>query len=83
MSSIRPARLVASRAAMALLVVGASAALEVKPELAPALFVRAWGEYLADPSDPQIAADLAAAAQLAPGDALFGDAAQAFPVAGR
>ena len=61
----------------------ASAALEVKPELAPALFVRAWGEYLADPSDPQIAADLAAAAQLAPGDALFGDAAQAFPVAGR
>ena len=61
----------------------AAAALDVKPELAPALLVRAWGAYLTDPADPQIAADLAAAAQLAPDDPLFAAAAQAFPIGGR
>jgi len=59
----------------------ASAALEAMPDLAPAYFVRAWGQYLADPASPQIAADLAAAAQLAPIDSLYAAAAQAFPVA--
>lgn len=63
------------------LVQSASAALEVMPDLAPAYFMRAWGAYLADPASPQIAADLAAAAQLAPDDALYAAAAQAFPAA--
>ena len=63
------------------LVQSATAALDVMPHLAPAYFVRAWGEFLEDPASPQIADDLAAAAQLAPTDPLYAAAAQAFPLA--
>ncbi len=57
------------------------AALAVQPELAPAYFVRAWGRYLADPASPQIAADLARAAELAPDDVLYAQASAAVPAA--
>ncbi|MEZ4769288.1 MAG: hypothetical protein R2844_12780 [Caldilineales bacterium] len=61
------------------LVQSATAALDVDPHRAPAYFVRAWGAYLADPTDPQIAADMAAAALLDPADPLFAAAARLFP----
>jgi putative hemolysin len=57
----------------------ADAALAVQPELAPAYFLRAWAHYLADPARPQISRDLAKAAELAPDDALFMQAAAAQP----
>jgi hypothetical protein len=53
------------------LVQSATDALSREPSLAPAYFLRAWGAYLADPSDPQIRQDVARAAALAPGDPLF------------
>ena len=49
----------------------ADQALSVEPELAEAYFLRAWGRYLADPSDPAVTSDLAQAAQLAPEDTLI------------
>lgn len=57
----------------------ADAALAVQPELAPAYFVRAWARYLAEPASPLVGLDLAKAAELAPGDALFAAAATALP----
>lgn len=57
----------------------ADAALAVQPELAPAYFVRAWGQFLADPASPQVAIDLARAAALAPDDALYTAAAALQP----
>ena len=57
------------------LVQSATDALSREPDLAPAYFLRAWGGYLADPSDPQVRQDLARAAALAPGDPLFRAAA--------
>jgi hypothetical protein len=59
----------------------ADAALAVQPDLAPAYFVRAWARYLAGLASPQIAADLARAAELAPDDALFAQASAAAPAA--
>lgn len=53
----------------------ADAALAIRPDLAPAYFVRAWAQFLADPASPPIGADLAAAAALAPDDALYAAAA--------
>jgi hypothetical protein len=53
------------------LVKSAADALAVQPDLAPAYFVRAWGRYLADPSDPQVRGDLAQADALTPADPLF------------
>ncbi|MBI1295386.1 hypothetical protein GC175_10575 [bacterium] len=54
----------------------ADQALSVETELAEAYFLRAWGRYLADPSDPAVAADLSQAAQLAPEDTLIQTASQ-------
>jgi hypothetical protein len=53
----------------------ASAAIAVSPELAPAYFLRGWAAYIANPADPQAAADVALAASLAPEDGLFAQAA--------
>lgn len=55
----------------------ADAALAVRPELAPAYFIRAWGRYLADPADPRVKRDVARAAALAPDDAFYAAAAAA------
>lgn len=57
----------------------ATAALSLKPELASAYFLRGWAEFLANPADPQVRADLARAAELAPDDPLFAEAAQLQP----
>lgn len=48
-------------------------ALAVKPDLAAAYFLRAWGLYLVDPTDPQIITDLQEAAALQPDEPLFRD----------
>lgn len=61
------------------LVSSADAALAVQPELAPAVFMRAWGRYLADPADPRAVLDAARAAELAPDDALYAAAVAALP----
>jgi hypothetical protein len=55
----------------------ADAALALQPDLAPAYFLRGWASYLADPAAnrAQAKADVAKAAALAPGDALYRDAA--------
>jgi putative hemolysin len=60
------------------LVQSATVALSREPGLAPAYFIRAWGAYLSDPTDPQVRQDLARAAALAPGDPLFRDACMMF-----
>lgn len=57
----------------------ATAALAVKPDLAAAYFLRGWAEFLAAPPSPQVRADLAKAAELAPEDALFVEAAKLRP----
>lgn len=57
------------------LVQGADAALAARPDLAAAYAVRGWGRFLLNPSDPAVAADLARAASLAPGDAFLAEAA--------
>jgi hypothetical protein len=46
-------------------------ALDVEPDLAPALFLRGWARFLLDEADPAIAADVSRAAALDPGDALY------------
>jgi hypothetical protein len=50
-----------------------TSALQVKPDLAAAYFLRGWAEYLADPVKqlPQAKSDVAKAASLAPNDALY------------
>jgi hypothetical protein len=55
----------------------ADAALALKPDLAPANFLRGWASYLADPAAnlAQARADVEKAAALAPDDTLFRDAA--------
>jgi|WetSurMetagenome_2_1015567.scaffolds.fasta_scaffold14256_5 hypothetical protein len=55
----------------------ADAALALKPDLAPAYFLRGWASYLADPvaNRAQAKVDVAKAAALAPADALYRDAA--------
>jgi hypothetical protein len=53
----------------------ANAALAVEPELAPAYFLRAWAEFLADPGNRMVGADLTRAAKFAPNDPLFAAAA--------
>jgi hypothetical protein len=55
----------------------ADAALALKPDLAPAYFLRGWASYLADPAAnrAQTKSDVAKAAALAPSDALYRDAA--------
>ena len=51
----------------------ATSALQAKPDLAAAYFLRSWAEYLADPVKllPQAKSDVAKAASLAPDDALY------------
>ncbi len=46
-------------------------ALAAKPDLAPAYFLRGWAVFLAAPEDPQVLADVAQAASLAPDDPLY------------
>ena len=55
----------------------ATSALALKPDLAPAYFLRGWASYLADPvaNRAQAKADVERAAALAPADALYRDAA--------
>ncbi|WP_322510741.1 DUF333 domain-containing protein [Chloroflexus sp.] len=54
---------------------GTERALAVAPDRAEIYFIRAWGRFLADPSDPAIGDDLKRAAELQPGDQLFAAAA--------
>jgi hypothetical protein len=54
----------------------ANAALAVQPDLAPAYFLRAWAEFLADPGSRAVGADLTRAARRAPDDPLFAAAAR-------
>jgi hypothetical protein len=44
------------------------------PDLAAAYYLRAWVNYLVDPSDPGILPDLEMTAQLDPGEKLYTDA---------
>ena len=55
----------------------ATSALALKPDLAPAYFLRGWASYLADPvaNRAQAKADVERASALAPADALYRDAA--------
>lgn len=48
-----------------------AAVLRLRPQMAPAYFLRAWAEYLADPTDPRTHVDLLRASMLAPDDPLF------------
>ena len=51
----------------------ATSALQARPDLAAAYFLRGWAEYLADPAKllPQAKSDVTKAASLAPNDALY------------
>lgn len=55
----------------------ATAAIQAKPDLAAAYFLRGWAQYLEEPVKrlPQVRNDLAKAAALAPNDAFFKQAA--------
>ena len=55
----------------------ATSALTLRPDLAPAYFLRGWASYLADPvaNRAQAKADVAKAAALAPADTFYRDAA--------
>lgn len=46
-------------------------AIQARPDLAAAFFLRGLGLYLSDPGNPQVLADIERAAQLAPNEALF------------
>ena len=48
-----------------------SPALETIPDLATAHFIRGWGAYLVDPTDPVATEDIVKALELAPDDELF------------
>jgi hypothetical protein len=48
-------------------------ALELKPDLAAAYFLRGWAVHLTDPDNPSVLADIERAAQLDPKEALFSD----------
>jgi hypothetical protein len=50
-------------------------ALEVEPNLAPAYFLRGWAYHLHDPQDSRAILDIDRAAQLAPQEPLFSEAA--------
>lgn len=53
----------------------ATRALQVQADLAAAYFLRGWAEHLANPGDPNALADIQKAAQMAPGEPLFAQAA--------
>jgi putative hemolysin len=63
------------------IVASADAALAVQPDLAAAHFMRAWARFLANPTDPRVRTDLAAAARLAPDDPFYREAAGTQPAA--
>lgn len=46
-------------------------AIQLKPDLAAAYFLRGWGVHLTDPANPSALADIERAAQIAPDDKLF------------
>ncbi|MDM8531225.1 hypothetical protein QUF63_08630 [Anaerolineales bacterium HSG25] len=46
-------------------------AIEAKPDLAPAYFLRAWGTYLVEPTNPAIIEDIQSAAELNPDEPLY------------
>ena len=48
-------------------------ALQFKPDLATAYFLRGWGVHLTDPKNPSVLADIERAAQLDPKEALFSE----------
>jgi hypothetical protein len=50
-------------------------AIEARPDLAAAYYLRAWAAFLQNPADTQIQTDLAQAAALAPNEPLFADTA--------
>ena len=50
-----------------------NAALQAKPDLAAAYFLRGWAEYLVNAKDPAVLQDIEHAVQLAPDDKLFSD----------
>jgi hypothetical protein len=50
-------------------------ALEARPDLATAYFLRGWGLRLNDPDNPQVVADIRRAAELKPEEELFVNAA--------
>jgi hypothetical protein len=51
----------------------AEAAIQVKPDLAAAYFLRAWSNYLVDSTNPTILTDLQKAVELQPNEPLFTD----------
>jgi hypothetical protein len=57
------------------LIKSANAALEVKPDLAEAYFLRGWGEYLLDPTSTLAHTDIAYAATLRPDDVFLAQCA--------
>lgn len=46
-------------------------AIQARPDLAAAYFLRGWSLFVSDPGNPQVLADLERAAQLAPNEPLF------------
>ena len=58
-----------------------NAAIAAKPDLLAPYYLRAWATYLANPADPQIAADLQFVAALQPSEPLYTQAAP--PIANR
>jgi hypothetical protein len=53
----------------------ATLALSVQSDLASAYFMRGWGRYLVDPTDPAVLPNVERAAMLAPDDPLFAESA--------
>ncbi len=54
-------------------------ALDARPDLAAAYYLRAWATFLQNPGSPDIAADLAQAAAIDPNEPLFGGTAVPTP----
>jgi hypothetical protein len=50
-------------------------ALEIKPDLAAAYYLRAWARYLVDPTDKTVLQDIQYAAQLDPQETLYAESA--------
>lgn len=54
----------------------AARAIEAEPELAAAYFLRGWGTYLTNPTDPSVIPDLQRAIELAPRDLYYQESLQ-------
>ncbi|MBI5563724.1 MAG: hypothetical protein HY870_02440 [Chloroflexi bacterium] len=57
-----------------------NSAIQVQPDLAAAYFLRGYGAWLADQTNPAALADVEKAAQLAPNEKLFSDSVEFFEV---